>query len=553
MKKIGKIIFKTLLTLVILGGIGYGGYTLYQSNQKSGQAETVKHTPTTITTGNIEKAVSGTGSLSISQTNDLTLDYPVTVDEVLVRSGEEVTTGEALMKINQAALENTISELEEEYNTYSENIASAGGGYSSDENVKSTASGRIKALYAKQGDNLSEVMNEFGAIALLSLDGKMNVTITDEGGALALGDSVKVKIEAGSYTGEVQKIEGNQVTITFSDSTILEGEEVTVSKEGQNIGSGQAHINMPFNVISDVNGRVASVVLEVNNTVTARTTLYKAGQIPIPQEYHSLLKEQQELKEVIEDAKGLLEQGKILSTIDGIVESTLSAGEVAEKGSVLASLYVGDAKEMVVSVDELDITTVEVGQPVTIQMDAVTDKTYSGTVAYISQIGNNASGVTTYNVTIDVQGDEQLKMGMNGTATIKVETVENVPLVPISALNSSINGQYVWLYNEEAAGDDASGLPGILTYVTTGLSDANYAEVTSGLKEGDQVLITRNAASTGEQNGMAMTMMDPGMFMEGGEMPAMPQNFDGVTFPGGGASGGGERPSGGGARPSGGN
>ena len=50
-------------------------------------------------------------------------------------------------------------------------------------------------------------------------------------------------------------------------------------------------------------------------------------------------------------------------------------------------LYVGDEKEMVVSVDELDITSVEVGQNVELAMDAITDHTYAGTVSKISQIG----------------------------------------------------------------------------------------------------------------------------------------------------------------------
>lgn len=564
MKKTGKIIFKTLISLVIIGGLGFGGYTLYKKNQTQGQASVVRYTPVTISTGNIEKSVSGTGSLSISKTQSITLDFPVQIDEVYIRNGEQVAAGDALMKVNQTALETTIKELEEEYNTSDQNIASTAKSYSNEENIKSTAAGRIKALYGEEGDRVLDVMANHGAIALLSLDGKMNVTVRDNNNVLAVGDSVTVYIGSGSYKGEVQKIDNGQVLNTFSDASVLEGETVTVKKNGEEIGTGQAHINIPFYVTSSVDGRITSVVLEVNNTVSTRSTLYKAGQIPIPAEYSTLVQNQETLKATIENAKALLGKGIIASTIDGIVNSTVEAGEMPiEKNTALASLYIGDSKEMVVSIDELDIISVQVGQAVSIAMDAVTDKTYEGTVSYISQIGSSSSGVTTYSVTIDVQGDEYLKLGMNGTATIKIETVKDVPLVPITALNSSINGQYVWLYDESKSSQtqgtqtETADTPGILTYVTTGLSDANYAQVVSGLSEGDQVLITRTAASSSATGENAFAGgMDPSMFMGGGEMPSMPVGgFEGGGFPSGGFPGSGERPTGGGnggGRPSGG-
>ena len=201
--------------------------------------------------------------------------------------------------------------------------------------------------------------------------------------------------------------------------------------------------------------------------------------------------------------------------------------------TLLGSLYVGDEKEMVVSVDELDITSVEVGQNVELAMDAITDHTYAGTVSKISQIGTATSGVTVYDVTLTIEGDDQLKLGMNGTATILVEERENVLLVPIAALNTSRGESYVWLQSASAA----DGEPGVRTPVETGLSDENYAEVLSGLSEGDVVLITREASTSttdSRENGMGGMMMDMGGGMPGG-------SFDGGMPSGGGAPAGGGR------------
>ena len=127
----------------------------------------------------------------------------------------------------------------------------------------------------------------------------------------------------------------------------------------------------------------------------------------------------------------------------------------------------------------------------------------------------------------------KLKPGMNVSATILVEERENVLLVPIAALNTSRGESYAWLKSDSAA----DGEPGVRTTVETGLSDENYAEVLSGLSEGDVVLITREATTSttdSRENGMGGMMMDMGGGMPGG-------SFDGGMPSGGGAPAGGGR------------
>ena len=141
---------------------------------------------------------------------------------------------------------------------------------------------------------------------------------------------------------------------------------------------------------------------------------------------------------------------------------------------------------------------------------------YAGTVSKISQIGTATSGVTVYDVTLTIEGDDQLKLGMNGTATILVEERENVLLVPIAALNTSRGESYVWLKSDSAA----DGEPGVRTTVETGLSDENYAEVLSGLSEGDVVLITRAVSYTHLGGGMEQARPQPGAPGTGSRKPA---------------------------------
>ena len=236
-------------------------------------------------------------------------------------------------------------------------------------------------------------------------------------------------------------------------------------------------------------------------------------------------------KQLIE-MKSLLKTGVISAPEAGIV-STVVAPSATEQAAytVLASLYVGDEKEMVISVDELDIISVKVGQNVEIAMDAIEDQTYPAKVTKVSQIGTASGGVTVYNVTLTIEGDEKLRFGMNGTATIHIEELNDVLLVPLTALNASRGQSYVWVKNENASGDE----PGVRTTVETDLSDENYAQVISGLNEGDVILITREADdSTTTMNFGGMG--GGGMMNFGGVMPSMPSG--GGNMGGGGNRGG---------------
>lgn len=95
-----------ILTLCILGAAGYFGWQAYQKYvaqpADSGSATLV--TPYTVTRGNLSKTVTGTGTLSISQTENVSLDYGVTVTETLVEEGDTVTAGQALLSVDTSAL-----------------------------------------------------------------------------------------------------------------------------------------------------------------------------------------------------------------------------------------------------------------------------------------------------------------------------------------------------------------------------------------------------------------------------------------------------------------
>jgi HlyD family secretion protein len=135
-------------------------------------------------------------------------------------------------------------------------------------------------------------------------------------------------------------------------------------------------------------------------------------------------------------------------------------------------------------VDEIDIMKVKRGQKARITVDAIPNKVLTGTVKFISPFGTQSGKVIKFTVTIELDPtDVELRGGLSATADISIYSTKNVLLVPISAVTTTPAGSFVTVINE------ATGQPE-RRQVTIGKQNFQFAEVLSGLKEGDKVQVT---------------------------------------------------------------
>ena len=186
-----------------------------------------------------------------------------------------------------------------------------------------------------------------------------------------------------------------------------------------------------------------------------------------------------------------------------------------------------------VSVDELDINSVEQGQTAQVTFDAIEDKTFEGTVTKVGNTASASGGVAKYTVEITIPKDEKMKAGMNASATITIEEKENIVTIPVNALQE--RGEEVFVYTEQ---DDEGNLSGE-QQVTTGLSDGENVEITEGLSEGDVVYYQKTGGgNTSSDTGFSMPGGDMGD-MPGGDMGNMSGGGNMGNMPGGGDMGGG--------------
>lgn len=134
-------------------------------------------------------------------------------------------------------------------------------------------------------------------------------------------------------------------------------------------------------------------------------------------------------------------------------------------------------------VDEIDIFSVEVGQKVTMVVDALPDEEFTGTVIFISPSGTSDTGVVEYAVTIKLDPtDVELKGSLTATADIIQEYKKNVLLLPVEAIKETPEGKFVDLWNGDT-------MKAQRQQIAVGTQTDRYAEVLSGLNEGDKVVI----------------------------------------------------------------
>ena len=223
----------------------------------------------------------------------------------------------------------------------------------------------------------------------------------------------------------------------------------------------------------------------------------------------------------------LLENGNVIEApFDGkITKISVSEGDSVDSSSSVFNIADTSSFQIETSVDESEITKVSVGQSVDVVVSAI-NKEYEGKVTSVDAEGSSGGSSVYFGVEITLEGDvSDLYTGMSSEMNIVIKESNNALLVPVQAVKGR-GGRYTVSVK---SGDETKDVE-----VEVGLQNSTYAEILSGLKQGDIVVYTQATQSNNSSKGS----------FGGGEMP----DFGGKNMPN---FGGGEMPNfGGGERPS---
>ena len=158
-----------------------------------------------------------------------------------------------------------------------------------------------------------------------------------------------------------------------------------------------------------------------------------------------------------------------------------------------AFVTIADTSSYVVSADvaESDVATLQPGQPATVTFPAVSGVRGQGTVTAVAPVGTTSSNVVTFPVTVTLAAlPDGIRLGETAQVSVTTASASNVLEVPSAAVHSTTGGTHT--VTVLGAGDARTVTP-----VEVGVVGDTTTQVTSGLRQGDKVLISVDSAITG--------------------------------------------------------
>ena len=477
---------KRLLTvLVLLMAVG-AGLLLYWNHlrQKENSGNNSADTAVDVQEawiGDIQVTTEGNGTIEPASKQTISSEFTLGIAHVEAEDGDIVKKGDLIASVDEDSVAEQITMLQAEINDLDRTIRSLDRNGSS--SLSSPISGRVKRIYAEKGDVLTDVAKSFGGIMEISADRKLKVEFSSDR-ILEAGSEVLVRFADHEEKGTVLPAEPESAvyTVTISDNS---GYDVDTSAEifdedERKIGEGVLLSNAPYLVDAQY-GICDSLNVSVGTWVDTGSTLLYRKDYTYNTEYTDMVRERGKKKEKLLGLYRLQENPEILAAEDGIVSDLRIADmQTVNEKAALYTLISMDTYWLKAQIDELDIAGVAEGQNVSIVFDAFEEEEYPGRVEKVSALGTNTGGVTTYTVTISMEGVDKVKPGMSATAAITLEEKTGVLLVPVDAVQSSDGEIFVTVYSD---GEQKK------TPVTLGLVNNMTAEITGGLSEGQQVVV----------------------------------------------------------------
>lgn len=315
--------------------------------------------------------------------------------------------------------------------------------------------------------------------------------------------------ETTSYTtGTVER--GNIASVITSTGTINPKNYVDIStnvagtlesvlvQENNHVTQGQVIATIDARQLQATADDAKATLENTAADLDRYRTLVAQGAIP-QQTYDTALMNYQKAQAAYDRAVANLDDTTITSPMDGTVIGTpLKAGQTISTGistqMIIATVADLSNLEIYLTVDETDIGSVKKGARVDFTVDAHPGKTFTGYVSDIAlgtkgNMGTTSSSVVYYTVKVAISEADASNFfpTMTARATIYGDERSNVLVVPLAAVRTDKVGEYVYVIR--------NGKPE-RTSVTTGITGETTIEITKGLNEGDEIVVSGDVGSS---------------------------------------------------------
>lgn len=437
----------------------------------TGNEETQKILTAKVTRGDITKVIEGSGTIEAIDQYEITALVTGEILKDYFEEGQEVKQGELLYEIDTSDIENSIEKsrasLEKTQLSYEQSLETV-----TNLTVRAPITGTIQEVYIENGDNVS---NNGKVASIINFD-YMRLKINFNGNDaknISAGQSAEVYLDSMSQAinGEVESVAtGSLINESGAPVTAV---EIVVANPGA-IKPGDTATAIVGNYACNDAGTFEyydSAIVSAKSTGEAYNLRVKAGdkitqgdalvyldnssaRVNARQSELSLKDSQLALDNLIEER----DEYNITAPINGkVIQKSSKAGDKLsnnDRSTTMAIIADLSSLTFEISVDELDISNIKVGQLVAVTADALENKTFTGHVENVSIVGTSSNGVTSYpvKVVMDDGIDSGLIPGMNVNARIVIDSRTDVLRVPVSAIQ---RGNIVYVKN---GSDTAKGV-----------------------------------------------------------------------------------------------
>ena len=531
-----------IIVLIIVAIIIIVRLILSINKKNSEKAEIMKNV-SSVRVMNITSEISGSGTLKPKDSYTITSLVEGNVTNVFFEVGDKVIKDQLLITIDsQAAYRNivnastSIAQAKDNYNQAKYEYDRLSYDYSN-RTFKSPYAGALRTFNVKVGD---KVNNNF-EIGTIVNDSLMTIKVpfaSNDASQISIGQIATLELqETGELLqGQVKSIAQESqadtsgalvkyVTITCDNPGGLTTNNTAIAYIGNLKSISDANFELETDekiVYNDGSGiEIEALLVSEGAIVKKGTPLFRISEDTfnnvVTSKKKSYLQAEESLTKAennYDDAIDDYDEYYITAPIDGtIITKDAKVGDKIQRSTsnakTLATIY--DLSELTfdMDIDELDITNIKDGQEVNVQADAFKNKVFKGKITNVSLVAANSNGVTNYPVTVTLTDTGDLLPGMNVDAYVILANVENAVAIPADALQ---RGNVVYVlntsptikagnYSTEGISDRVKNrVPDGFTAINveTGISNANYIEVKSGLQEGDEVYVSSSTSNNNQ-------------------------------------------------------
>jgi len=448
-KRVALVVVIVLVSLTAVGTGGWYYYTQYLQAQTANGEEVVQ--TATVRRGSLVVAASGTGTLVPNAEVDLSFSSGGRLNEVLVEVGDEVQAGDVLASLDDTDAQSQVAQAEINLRLAELQLAQL----TETADASDLAAAQYQLTSAQEA--LEDLLNGPSAEEIIIAQADMATAEKTLQQAQSAYDGVSWRPDAALSS---QALELWSATAAYD----------------------KAKANYDIAVAGASQEELASARANVAQAQSNLDSLRRGG---TSQEVETAQLNVEQARLNLESAQLALDETILTAPVSGTV--TVVAASAREMVGTSAMVTMADLSNPLVEfyLDETDLELIAVGYEVEVTFDALPDIVFSGHVVRVDPVLVEMEGAPAIQAVARLEPDEQsgvlgtLPMGLNATVEVIAGSAENVLLVPVEALRELSPGEYAVFVMVD-------GKPQ-MRQVEVGLMDYSYAEIISGLEQGEQV------------------------------------------------------------------